>query len=700
MTIGKKLVFSFLGLSLLVLLSGLVGVIVLKKASQSADIVGKEKAPVQYAVMNAALTLEKVQKLVGLYTNANDGLVDLEKQITASFDEFEMWLFAVQFGTDSKEFTSSPSGAVFKEKNLSIRLRKSSPAILTILENSQQLRAQWQNQIKELLTEHNRYVSFNIVDNGKTYALPEYLNLAQIHHLEWAKQLKDAVNIETTFTETTDLKQDMIGKWLTSYSVGNQEFMDLADKMLKQQTKLFELATAINAQEKFADKLSILNKGIGVISKIDKYFKSMHVSAAATYKKLEADKLGKFKIMTQSAELINAELVKLTSSADKEMQEALASAETVKKRGTISLIILTIAAVAIAIIMGSLISRYLARRILALADATKKIAQGDLQKTISTTSNDELGALAGDTNTMITNLRKMISQILNFSGNLSQSSSSLAEISNSLDNEAKSLNVKSAEATKATGAMSSSMLDISTIANESMERVHSVAQATEEMTATITEIAEKTETARSVASRAVITVEQTTQKMTELSEAAKEIGKVVDVIVNIADQTNLLSLNATIEAARAGDAGKGFAVVANEVKELAKQTNMATGDIRQKIEAIQHSSEMTISEINEISEIINNINSIVVVIARAVEEQAVTTRQITEDINSVSGGIDNMTRTVDATAETAASVSHDIGEVNTISGDVSSGSSRIRTSVDDLDRLAKELQILVEKFKL
>ena len=62
MTIGKKLSFSFLGLAALVLLSGVVGIIILFKVTNSADTVGKDKAPVQYAVMNAALALENFQK--------------------------------------------------------------------------------------------------------------------------------------------------------------------------------------------------------------------------------------------------------------------------------------------------------------------------------------------------------------------------------------------------------------------------------------------------------------------------------------------------------------------------------------------------------------------------------------------------------------------------------------------------------------
>jgi methyl-accepting chemotaxis protein len=700
MTIGKKLVFSFLGLALLVLISGLVGVFVLNKSSKSADTVGKEKAPVQYGVMQAALALEKVQNLVALYSNAHSDLPALKTRLTGALDELDMWLAALQLGTESQEFAGGPFAAAFKKLYPEIVIPKSSEKISGVLTKVLQYDADFRKHVLELVKEHDRYAQYDVVLDGEISTLPEFLNKAQIHHLGWVRQLKDAVNIETTFKETTDLQKDLMGKWLTSYSVDNPQFMDLVGKMLKQQEKLFETATAINAEEKFDDKLRLLNKGISVISKIERYFSSMQKLTTETYKELESAKAEKMKVMTQSAEQINIELANLTKGAGQEMHEALEMSDAIKTRGTSFLLFLTIAAVAIAVVMGALMSRYLAIRILDLADATKKIAQGNLKRSLSVTSTDELGALAGDTNTMIGNLRQMIGQILKVSGNLTQSSTSLAEISTTLDENAKNLNAKSKEATDATGVMASSMTDISAIANDSMDKVHNVAQATEEMTATISEIAEKTEMARAVTSKAVITVEQTTSKMTELSEAAKDISKVAEVIDNIADQTNLLSLNATIEAARAGDAGKGFAVVANEVKELAKQTNIATGDIRQKIEAIQHSSEMTIAEIKEISGIINDINSIVVVIAGAVEEQAVTTRQITEDINSVSGGIDDMTTTVRQTSETANTVSNDIEVVNSTSGNVRDGSLQIKGKAGELDQLARELQTLVAKFDL
>ncbi len=701
MTISKKLVFSYLVLAMLVLFSGLVGFFVLNKSSQSADTVAKDKAPIQYAVMNAALAIEKVQKNVLDYTSNVSGLEILSQHLQSALVEFDMWIAMIQYGSTSQEFTESTHGALYTSKNLDIVVMKGSEQMLTSLEAILLEQTNFKKSVAALIESHDKDVSSLIPVGDKFYSLPEFLNLAQISHLDWLRLLKDAVNIETTFTANTDPKKGLLGKWLSSeYQIDNPEFMKVFAKLKKQHLKLLALAVKINAKEQYKDKLRLFNRGIGVTAKIEKYFAQMHPMSAETYLAQNAEEKIRQSAMIDSAKNITSQLDGLIASAASEMNDALQTSEKVKTQGTIFLTAITLAAVVIAIIMGTLMSRYLARRINELAEATRKIAQGDLQKTLTINSADELGDLAQDTNSMITNLREIIGQVLTFSGNLTQSSHGLAGISNNLDDNAKDLNSKSNEATTATSKMSSSMLEISTIANDSMERVQNVSQATEEMSATINEIAENTEQARAVSTTAVTTVEKTMAKMNELSEAAKEIGQVADVIVNIADQTNLLSLNATIEAARAGDAGKGFAVVANEVKELAGQTNNATGDIREKIAAIQQSSDMTIAEINEIAEVINNINSIVVVIAGAVEEQAVTTQQIAEDISSVSLGIQDMSGNVDTASDVAESVATDIAAVSSTSENVQTGSTEINSNATELATLAEELQVLVGKFQL
>src|SRR5207253_3978970 len=119
-----------------------------------------------------------------------------------------------------------------------------------------------------------------------------------------------------------------------------------------------------------------------------------------------------------------------------------------------------------------------------------------------------------------------------------------------------------------------------------------------------------------------------------------------------------------IEAARAGEAGKGFAVVANEVKELAKQTNMATEDIREKIAAMQRSTEGTVAEIGQIHQVIIDVNDLVASIATAVEQQALTTRGIATNVGQAATGIKEMLGTVTHAAEVSEMIATEVAAVS------------------------------------
>ena len=152
------------------------------------------------------------------------------------------------------------------------------------------------------------------------------------------------------------------------------------------------------------------------------------------------------------------------------------------------------------------------------------------------------------------------------------------------------------------------------------------------------------------------TVGDASSKVEALGESSRKIGEITEVINEIAEQTNLLALNAAIEAARAGEHGRGFAVVADEVRNLAERTSKATGEIAERINAIQSETSAVTSTMqtgveraesgknaalrsgesfDTIRDGISRVTDLIGQIASAAEQQRVATQEIADSIQGI-----------------------------------------------------------------
>jgi len=313
---------------------------------------------------------------------------------------------------------------------------------------------------------------------------------------------------------------------------------------------------------------------------------------------------------------------------------------------------------------------------------------------------DEITSLASFFNAFIYKLREMVKTTINGVNIMSASSDDLSAISEQMAGRATRMSEKANTVAIATEEMSANMNSVATASEEASTNVKMVATAAEEMAATVNEIAQNSEKARSITNDAVDHAQSASDKVNKLGNAADEISKVTEVITEISEQTNLLALNATIEAARAGEAGRGFAVVANEIKELARQTPEATRDIKSKIEDIQSSTSVTVTEIGQISNVINKVNEIVSVIAIAEEEQNVTTKEIAGNVANASIGIEEVNLNVAQSSTVSGELVGDITELNESAADISENISKVNVNAEELSKLTAQLKEMVGKFKV
>lgn len=367
-----------------------------------------------------------------------------------------------------------------------------------------------------------------------------------------------------------------------------------------------------------------------------------------------------------------------------------------------SAILVSVIAMLIFVVIIFFLANSIVSPIKSIGEGLEDIAQGegDLTSRLQVDREDEIGELAHWFNVFVEKLQVMIGQIQSNLNTLNTSVEQLTSVSGNLSEGADDASEKSNTVAAAANQMSANMEAVAHASEEAATNVNMIASATEEMSATVNEIAGNTSKARQVSEQAVEKTTSASNRMDELGGAALEISKVTETITEISEQTNLLALNATIEAARAGEAGKGFAVVANEIKELAKQTSEATLEIRQKIEAIQQSTDLSVKEMGDINVVINDVNEIVNTIATAVEEQSASTGEISNNVSNAAQGIAEVNENVSQSSTVSEEISEQISGVSQVSGVIQGDSNKVNNQAGELSALSRQLEDIVGQFKL
>ncbi len=383
-----------------------------------------------------------------------------------------------------------------------------------------------------------------------------------------------------------------------------------------------------------------------------------------------------------------------------------------------------LAVLAMTVLSGWLLARYLARRVNNMVGVANELAKGDIKQKIEDHNQDEIGDLARAFDRMIghqSTMAKVADQIS--MGDLS------SEVKAASDNDTlglaftrmgTNLKVLIGEIQRSSGNVASASNQILAVTSQQASGVSEQSAAITQTSATVEEVRasadqavdmantvnDNAQAASRVATIGVYAVEEATRGMEEiknqvsqiaenivaLSEQTQQIGEIITTVSDLADQSNLLALNAAIEAARAGEQGKGFAVVAQEIRLLAEQSKSATfqvrgilGDIQKATNTAVMTTEQGLKVANAGTQNIDQLGQTIHELSETIQQAAYSSQLIGASVRQHSVGMEQI----------AAAMQN----INRATFENLSTTNHTKAAAENLNKLSRRLNNLITGYK-
>ncbi len=346
------------------------------------------------------------------------------------------------------------------------------------------------------------------------------------------------------------------------------------------------------------------------------------------------------------------------------------------------------------------LSKSITKPVIKISEAMDKVEKGDLRVEVNHKSKDEFGQLSKNFNTMVANLRNLVSSVKGavsdtydasvlVNESSGQLSVSTTDVSSVIEEIAAGAGDQAQQATNSVDIANNFGGEINSVVNYSNDALGASIKAYESVKdgkKSVYLLKEKSEEGSSV-------IQEVSGAIGALSENTKEIETILSSITAISEQTNLLSLNAAIEAARAGEAGRGFAVVAEEVRKLAGESKKAADNINTIIKSVNGRTE---ESVNLAKDIVVALGDQVSYVEKTIE----AFDGIEESMETVGGKINNLNISIESINKGKEGIEKSIDGIAAISEETAASTEEVSASVEEQSAYVEELNAMAEKLNV
>jgi methyl-accepting chemotaxis protein len=378
-------------------------------------------------------------------------------------------------------------------------------------------------------------------------------------------------------------------------------------------------------------------------------------------------------------------------------------------------IVISIAVLVLVFAAALFSSRSISKPIVRVADTLKDISEGegDLTRSITINSKDEIGDLALYFNNTLNKIKNLVVTIKkeaanlhnvgnDLASNMTETAAAVNQITANIQSIKGRIMNQSASVTETNATMEQVVANINKLNGHVENQSNNVSQASsaiEQMVANINSVtgtlvsnAANVNTLKEASEVGRAGLQEVAADIQEIARESEGLLEINSVMENIASQTNLLSMNAAIEAAHAGEAGKGFAVVANEIRKLAessgkqsKTINNVLKKIKGSIDKITRSTENVLTKFEAIDLSVRTVADQEENIRNAMEEQGEGSKQILEGI----GNLNDITRQVKSGShqmlEGAKEVIQESSNLEKTTQEITSGMNEMASGADQIN---------------